>query len=53
MVRTGWTKWYDEASPEDRAKHVTNAYEWCGVKGCEETMAWVWDRRIAVKALNR
>jgi kynurenine formamidase len=50
MVRTGWTKWYDAASNADRAKYVTNAYEWCGVKGCEETMAWVWDNRFSACA---
>ncbi|KAK0386768.1 hypothetical protein NLU13_6604 [Sarocladium strictum] len=50
LLRTGWTKWYDAAGPSDRSRFVTNAYAWCGVRGCEETMAWVWDGRFAAVA---
>jgi len=50
LVRTGWTLWYDTASLSQRSKYVTNAYEWCGVKGCEETMSWIWNHRFAACA---
>jgi kynurenine formamidase len=50
IVRTGWTKWYDEASDEDRLKYVTNGKEWIGVEGCQETVQWLWDSHFAAVA---
>lgn len=50
LLRVGWTKWYDEHSEEDRAKYVTNAYAWSGLKGCEETLEWLWDHHFAAVA---
>ncbi|KXJ87544.1 hypothetical protein Micbo1qcDRAFT_215975 [Microdochium bolleyi] len=50
LVRMGWTKWYDEHGDEDRAKYVTNAYAWAGVRGCEETLEWLWDHHFAAVA---
>lgn len=47
MLRTGWTKWYDAATPSQRYESVTNAYEWCGVQGSEETMAWIWNKHFS------
>ncbi|KFH43981.1 hypothetical protein ACRE_052300 [Hapsidospora chrysogenum ATCC 11550] len=50
LLRVGWTKWYDEHSEEDREKYVTNAYAWSGIKGCEETLEWLWDHHFAAVA---
>lgn len=50
LLRVGWTKWYDEHDDEDRAKYVTNAYAWAGIKGCEETLEWLWDHHFAAVA---
>ena len=50
LIRVGWTKWYDEHGPEDRSKFVTNAYAWSGLKGCEETLEWLWDKHFAAVA---
>ncbi|CAK7235151.1 hypothetical protein SCUCBS95973_009172 [Sporothrix curviconia] len=47
LVRTGWTKWYDEHNEEDHNKYVANAYAWVGVKGCEETLKWLWNHHFA------
>ena len=50
LIRMGWTKWYDEHGDEDRNKFVTNAYAWAGIKGCEETLEWLWDHHFAAVA---
>ena len=50
LVRTGWTKWYDEHDAAARRQYVTDAYAWVGLRGCEQTMAWLWDRRFAAVA---
>jgi hypothetical protein len=50
IVRTGWVKWFEEHSQAERSQYITNAYAWAGVKGCEETMEWLWDRHFAAVA---
>jgi kynurenine formamidase len=50
LIRVGWTKWYDEHNEDDRAKYVTNAYAWAGLKGCEETLEWLWDHHFSAVA---
>lgn len=50
LIRVGWTKWYDEHNEENREKYVTNAYAWAGVKGCEETLEWLWNHHFAAVA---
>ena len=50
LVRTGWVKWFEEHTQEDRTKYITNAYAWAGVKGCEETLQWLWDHHFAAVA---
>ncbi|CAG9996977.1 unnamed protein product [Clonostachys byssicola] len=50
LVRVGWTKWYDEHEDSDRSKYITNAYAWAGIKGCEETLEWLWDHHFAAVA---
>jgi len=50
LVRMGWTKWYDEHDADDRARYVRDAYAWAGVKGCEQTLEWLWDHHFAAVA---
>jgi len=50
IVRSGWVKWYNEASEEQRLAKVKNGHEHCGVKACEETMRWLWDHHFAAIA---
>lgn len=50
IVRTGWTKWYDENSREARLKYITNGTEWVGVEGSEEVVEWLWDSHFAAVA---
>jgi len=50
IVRSGFIKWYEENSTEDRVKCVTNGKAWVGVDGCEETLEWLWNRHFAAVA---
>ncbi|CAH0019905.1 unnamed protein product [Clonostachys rhizophaga] len=50
LVRVGWTKWYNEHDDSGRSKYITNAYAWAGIKGCEETLEWLWDHHFAAIA---
>ena len=47
LVRTGWTKWYDEHNEADHNQYVADAYAWVGVKGCAETLEWLWNHHFA------
>jgi kynurenine formamidase len=50
LVRTGWIKWYEEHSMEDRRKSITNGSAWVGVQGSEETLEFLWNGRFAAVA---
>lgn len=50
LVRSGWIKWYEEHSPEEREKYITNGNAWVGVDGCEEVVEWLWNSRFAAVA---
>jgi kynurenine formamidase len=52
LVRTGWVKWYEEHSEEERVKYVTNGDAWVGVVGSEETLEWLWDNHFAAVAAD-
>ncbi|KAH8667974.1 putative cyclase-domain-containing protein [Tricladium varicosporioides] len=50
LVRTGWTKWYEEHSEEERERWITNGSAWVGVDGGQEVVEWLWDEGIAAVA---
>jgi len=50
IVRTGWTKWYDSATEEERMDKVTKGKEWIGVEGSKEFVEWLWDGRFSAVA---
>jgi hypothetical protein len=50
LVRSGWVKWYEENSPEERVAKVKNGTEYVGVDGSEEVMEWLWDCHFAAVA---
>jgi hypothetical protein len=50
LVRTGFIKWYEENSVDDRRRHITNGSAWIGVQGCEETLEMLWNGRFAAVA---
>lgn len=50
IVRSGWVKWYEEHSPEERRDKIKNGSAWVGVEGCEEVVEWIWDSHFAAIA---
>lgn len=50
IVRSGWVKWYEEHSPEERRAKIKHGSAWVGVQGCEEVMEWIWDSHFAAIA---
>lgn len=47
LVRSGWIRWYNEHSPEERVTSVKNGSEYVGVDGSEEVVEWLWDSHFA------
>ncbi|OAP58543.1 hypothetical protein AYL99_07633 [Fonsecaea erecta] len=47
LVRSGWIKWYNEHSPEERVAKVKNGSEYVGVDGSEEVVQWIWNSHFA------
>ncbi|KAF7919563.1 hypothetical protein BELL_0014g00120 [Botrytis elliptica] len=50
IVRSGFVKWYEEASTEERIRGAKNAHEFVGVKACEETVEWIWNQHFSAVA---
>lgn len=50
LVRSGWIKWYEGNSVEQRRKYINNGDAWIGVLGCEATLEFLWNNRIAAVA---
>jgi len=49
IVRTGYTKWHNEASHEERIKG-TSFHEYPGVEANEECVKWMWKHHFAAVA---
>ncbi|EMC94601.1 hypothetical protein BAUCODRAFT_35833 [Baudoinia panamericana UAMH 10762] len=54
IVRSGFTKWYESASQEDRVAKIQNAdgskLAWTGVEGSMRTVEWLWNHHFAAVA---
>jgi len=47
LVRSGFVKWYEKASEEQRIGGTVNGSTWAGVDGSEESVAWLWNHHFA------
>ncbi|KAL4805230.1 putative cyclase-domain-containing protein [Aspergillus unguis] len=47
LLRTGWIKWYNEASPEERIEGCKVHHNYCGLEGTESSIEWLWNHRFA------
>jgi hypothetical protein len=47
LIRSGFVKWYREASSEDRRKGTVDGSTWAGVEGTKESVEWLWNRHFA------
>jgi kynurenine formamidase len=50
LMRSGWIKWYEENSAEERLKKITHGDAWIGMEVSEESLEWLWDSRFAAVA---
>lgn len=50
LVRSGWIKWYEEHTQEERIEFCSNGSAWIGVEGSEESLSWLWDNHFAAVA---
>ena len=51
LVRTGYVKWHDEASDEERMRG-TSHHEYPGVEGSKECIEWMWEHHFAAVAAD-
>jgi kynurenine formamidase len=49
LVRTGYVKWHNDASHEERLRG-TAIHEYCGVEGDKECIEWMWEHHFAAVA---
>merc|ERR1711981_419713 len=50
LMRSGWVKWYENHSPEERLQKVTHGNDWIGMEVTEDSLEWLWDTRFAAVA---
>ncbi|KKP01034.1 hypothetical protein THAR02_06856 [Trichoderma harzianum] len=50
IFRTGWVKWYEEHTEEERRSKIKNGNDHVGIEGNEEMFAWLWDNHFAALA---
>jgi len=53
IVRSGFTKWYEAASQEERNAKIAGGrgeIEWTGVEGSVKTAEWLWNHHFAAVA---
>lgn len=50
LIRTGWVKWYNDASDEDRIKGARDGHGHVGLAGNAESVEWLWDHHFAAVA---
>lgn len=47
LIRSGFVKWYNEASSAERVEYVEHGTEFAGVEGSKEAVKWFWNHRFA------
>jgi kynurenine formamidase len=50
LVRSGFVRWYNEATEEQRIAGTRNGSAWAGVEGSKESVEWIWDHHFAAVA---
>lgn len=50
IVRSGWIKFYNEVTPEERVKNVKEGHAFVGVEGTPSSLEWLWDHHFAALA---
>jgi len=50
IIRSGWIKWYNGASEEERLKGARDGHEFVGLAGNKESVEWLWNHHFAAVA---
>lgn len=50
LMRSGWIKWYEEHSQEERLQKISHGSDWIGMEATEESIEWLWDNHFAAIA---
>lgn len=46
-MRSGFVKWHNEASFDERRRGTELGSEWAGVEGTRESVEWLWEKHFA------
>jgi len=52
IVRTGWIKWYNTATDEERVQGCKVHHNYCGVEGTASSIEWLWNHHFAALAAD-
>ncbi|EQB47859.1 hypothetical protein CGLO_12961 [Colletotrichum gloeosporioides Cg-14] len=47
MIRTGWIKWYNESTSDERVAGCKTNHNYIGVEGTAESIKWLWDHHFS------
>jgi hypothetical protein len=50
IIRSGWIRWYNGASEEERMKGARDGHEHVGMQGSRESVEWLWNHHFAAAA---
>lgn len=49
-MRSGWVKWYNSASTEERLKGARDNHDHVGLVASAESVEWLWNKHFAAVA---
>ncbi|KAK2783071.1 hypothetical protein FQN53_009375 [Emmonsiellopsis sp. PD_33] len=47
LIRSGFVKWHNEASGEERRQGTVDGTEWAGLEGTKESVEWLWNHHFS------
>ncbi|CAG8949069.1 hypothetical protein HYFRA_00002198 [Hymenoscyphus fraxineus] len=50
IIRSGWVKWYNSASPEERIRGAQERHDHVGLVASAESVEWLWNHHFAAVA---
>ena len=52
IMRTGWIRWYQNASAAERHQSGHVDHKYCGFEGTAESVEWLWNHKFAAIAAD-
>ena len=47
LIRSGFVRWYKNASPEERRRGTVDGSAWAGIEGTKGSVEWFWNQHFA------